>query len=266
MAEYARRRREKILQYLAGHPIASLSELRDLCSASAATIRRDVEKLDGEGAVRRIRGGVALANANHVITTHRDGKTIAAKQAIGRAAVELIEDGDTVFISSGSTMLEIARNLLPRSGVTVITNSLPILNVLSDSEGIQLVAVGGVMRRSERSFVGHLMEICLNEIRADKVFLGIQGIHVDNGLTNENLIETQTDRALVAFAKHVIIAADHTKFGVSKASFVDSLERIQTIVTDPLVPRDMLNEITRHGVEVIIAGSEHIEAAPPGEV
>ena len=140
--------------------------------------------------------------------------------------------------------------------MTVITNSLPIVNILVDNPGIDLVVTGGALRRSELSFIGHIVEKALSELRADAVIIGIQGIHPDRGLTNEFLPEAILDRVLVRFAPQLIIVADSSKLGKIKASFVGGIENMTMLVTDSSIDTTMRGELERHGVRVAVADTD----------
>ncbi|MBE3130449.1 MAG: DeoR/GlpR transcriptional regulator [Acidobacteria bacterium] len=183
----------------------------------------------------------------------RGNVNLEQKQQIGKKASELIQEGETVFLGSGSTVLELAKNLRTRRGLTVITNSLPVLNTLSDCPDINVIATGGFLRHSELSFIGHLVEKSLAELRADTVVIGIHGIHLEHGLTNDFLPEAMSDRAIIRFSKTVIIVADSTKLGKVKPSFVAELGVVSRIVTDAGAPADFVDELARRGIPVTIA-------------
>ena len=128
-----------------------------------------------------------------------------------------------------------------------------MINTLVDSPGVDLVVTGGAVRRPELSFIGHIVEKALSELRADKVIIGIQGVHPESGLTNEFLPEAVVDRVLVAFAPQLIIVADSSKVGKIKASSVGRIEDIGTLVTDPAIDPEILADLERRGVIVRLA-------------
>ncbi|MGA2615767.1 MAG: DeoR/GlpR family DNA-binding transcription regulator [Spirochaetia bacterium] len=247
-------RREKIREYLLLNGKAEVKDLGPYLNASDATIRRDLLALLKESGFKRIRGGVSLDETNSELSVAQRGYLEAdKKRRIGKKAAELVRDGEVIFLGTGSTVIEVAKNLAERKNLTVITNSLPIVNILVDNPGIDLVMTGGALRRPELSFIGHIVEKALSELRADKVIIGIQGIHPERGLTNEFLPEAILDRVLVHFAPQLIIVADSSKLGKIKASFVGSIEDVGTLVTDSTIDKTILSDLERHGVHVMVA-------------
>ncbi len=150
-------------------------------------------------------------------------------------------------------MLEAARSLRDRKDLTVITNSLPVVNALAGIEEITVICLGGMLRDSELSFIGHLTEQTLTEVRADKVFIGTRAISLEHGLTNEYLPETMTDRAILKAGQEIVVVADHTKFGRAAAVLLAPLDGIHTIVTDGQVPRDFSAAVKKKGIRLISA-------------
>jgi DeoR/GlpR family transcriptional regulator of sugar metabolism len=140
-----------------------------------------------------------------------------------------------------------------RRNLTVLTNSLPVVNTLAGVEGITVICLGGMLRDSELSFIGHITEQALAEVRADKVFIGTRAISLEYGLTHEHLPETMTDRAILKAGKEIIVLADHTKFGLAATVRLAPLERIHTIVTDEQTPRDFADVVQKKGIRLVIA-------------
>jgi DeoR/GlpR family transcriptional regulator of sugar metabolism len=214
-------RQDQIMQYVYQQKKATVTELCELLNVSPATIRRDIEELASKELVKRTHGGIVLPDSVKLDppVLHRRYLQAEEKRKIGKVAAKLIKDDETVFLGSGSTVLEVADNLTGRQNLTVITNSLPISNLLVKEPGIHLVMTGGFLRDSELSLIGHLVETSLAELRADKVVMSIQGIHLQHGLTNHNLAETMTDRTICRFSPRLILVADYTKFTKTNASF-----------------------------------------------
>ena len=245
---------EQIKEFVLENGRASITELGDLLKVSQATIRRDISQLVVEGVLVRLHGGAAMPETPKVEPFFQRASTYAeCKQKIGKSAAELIGNGETVFLGSGTTALEVAKNLRGKQDLTIITNSLPVLNTLASLPEIKVIVIGGFLRYDELSFIGHLVEKALKDLRADKVVMGIQGIHLEQGLTNEYLPEAMSDRAIVCFSETLIIVADSTKFGRVKPSFVSDLARVSRIVTDGGAPPDMVAELVRRGIPVTVA-------------
>jgi DeoR/GlpR family transcriptional regulator of sugar metabolism len=250
-------RREKIREFLMQNRTAAVHELGSALDASEATIRRDIQVLAREPGFRRIRGGIGIEETAAELSVAQRGHLLAAsKRAIGRAAARLVQDGEAVFLGSGSTVVEVARALAGHAGLTVITNSLPVIALYADNPRVSLVVAGGALRRPEQSLIGHIVEKSLAELRADKVIMGIQGIHPEHGLTNEFLPEAVLDRFLVHFAPQLIIAADGSKLGKIRASHVGRMEDVDVLVTDDTADPALLAAVEACGVRAVIAGRE----------
>jgi DeoR/GlpR family transcriptional regulator of sugar metabolism len=175
------------------------------------------------------------------------------KRRIGQAAAELVCDGDTIVLGSGSTVLQAALSLRERRNLTVISNSLPVLNLMVERSDITLVSIGGMLLPTELCFIGHIAELSLEEVRADKAIIGVRSINLDQGLTSDYLPEVLTDRALLRASQETIIVADHTKFGrISKALLVP-VDNVQTIVTDSETPKGFISGLQERGKRVIVA-------------
>jgi DeoR family transcriptional regulator of aga operon len=232
----------------------SVAQICEQFSISEATARRDLEALSEQGLLQRVHGGAVLVRqaAPEEPILRRSHEQEREKERIGRATAALIQDGETVFLGSGTTVLQVAQFLVTRT-LTVITNSLPVINLLSGKENIDLIALGGMLRDSELSFIGHLTEQALSEVRADKVIIGIRAISLDQGLTNDHLPETQTDRAILSAGRDTIIAADHTKCGVISTAFLAPLTAMHTLVTDDKTDTEFIQALQAQGIEVLVA-------------
>jgi DeoR family transcriptional regulator, aga operon transcriptional repressor len=248
-------RLERIKDHLAKSGRASIAELSDLLQVSEGTIRRDVDKLSASGDLVRLHGGASWPETARLEPPiyQRSSINPDQKRIIGKRASELIADGETIFLGSGSTALELAKNLRARRGLTVITNSLPVVNTLAECPDITVVVTGGFLRHTELSLIGHFVEKSLADLRADRVVIGIHGIDLESGLTNDFLPEAMSDRAIVRFSKTVMILADSTKLGKVKPSFVADLGVVSEIVTDEGAPAGLVAELTRRGIHVTIA-------------
>jgi DeoR/GlpR family transcriptional regulator of sugar metabolism len=247
-------RRAAIREHLLRNGSAEVGELSRRFDASEATIRRDILALLRGNGFKKLRGGIGVDDTMaEPSLAQRSYLQSDKKRRIGMKAAELVHDGEAIFLGTGSTVLEVAKNLTTRRNLTVITNSLPVINTLVDSPGVDLVMTGGALRRPELSFIGHIVEKALSELRADKVIIGIQGIHAESGLTNEFLPEAMLDRVLVTFAPQLIIVADSSKVGKIKASAVARLEDIGILVTDRAIDAGVLDDLQRRGVRVALA-------------
>src|SRR5512138_446245 len=192
-------RQKQILSLLTRQGRLSVAEIVEQFSISEATARRDLESLASQGKAQRVHGGVIRVEQapTELPILDREREQTDEKAGIGRAAADLVADKETVFLGSGTTVLEVARKLRDGKQVTVITNSLPVLNILAGVKEIAVISLGGMLRESELSFIGHITEQALTEVRVDKVFMGTRGLSLEHGLTNDYLQETLTDRAIL---------------------------------------------------------------------
>lgn len=248
-------RQLQILQLLERRQRISVAELCDRFEISEATARRDLENLASQGKLQRVHGGAIVLTQvppEHPIL-QRQKEQADEKMRIGQAAAALVQAGETIFLGSGTTVLEVARLLRGRQNLTVLTNSLPVVNALAGAEGITVICLGGMLRASELSFIGHITEQALAEVRADKVFMGTRAISLEYGLTHEYLPETMTDRLILKAGKEIIVLADHTKFGRAATVRLAPLESIHTIVTDTETPQDFIDAVQKRGIHIVLS-------------
>jgi DeoR/GlpR family transcriptional regulator of sugar metabolism len=246
-------RQNQILLLVRNQQRISVADICKQFSVSEATARRDLETLANQGRVQRVHGGaIAFTQAppEQPILQRQDEQS-TEKVRIGQAAAGLVQEGETIFLGSGTTVVEMARALRSHRNLTVITNSLPVINALADTEGMTIICLGGMVRNSELSFIGHITELSLAEVRADKVFIGTRAISLEHGLTHEYLPETMTDRAILNSGREIVVLADHTKFGRAGAVLLVPVERIHTIVTDADASEDFVEAVEQKGIRVI---------------
>jgi DeoR family transcriptional regulator, aga operon transcriptional repressor len=248
-------RQLQIMRLLEQQQRISVAEICTTFDISEATARRDLENLASLGKLQRVHGGaIVLTQAPpERPILQRQNEQSDEKIRIGKAAAVLVQAGETVFLGSGTTVLEAARALRGRQNLTVLTNSLPVVNVLAGDVGMTLICLGGMLRESELSFIGHITEQALAEVRADKVFIGTRAISLEHGLTNEYSPEIMTDRAILKAGKEIIVLADHTKFGRAATVLLAPLERIHTIVTDRQTPHDFLEAVRQSDLRVVLS-------------
>ena len=234
----------------------TVSELSRDLDVSPVTVRRDLHDLATQGLVQRAHGGAlpALASAApEPPVLLRMSDNASDKARIGRAAAALIPDNSSVFIGSGTTTVQVARHLITRRNLTVVTNALNVAFELATTEGITVVVAGGLMRSSELSLIGHIAEQSLREVRVDRVVIGIPAVSLEAGLTNEYLPEVMTDRHIIDMAPELIVVADHTKFGKVASAFIAPVARIKTLVTDPHADPETLARLRQLGIRVVVA-------------
>lgn len=233
----------------------SVAQICEHFGISEATARRDLEAVAEQGLIQRVHGGaIAVQKAPPELPVlERQSEEADEKVRIGQAAAALVPEGASVFLGSGTTVLEVAYCLRNRPNLTIITNSLSVINAFADLPGVNLIAIGGMFRPSELSFIGHLTEQVLSEIHVDIVFIGTRAISLQQGLTNDYLPETMTDRAILKAGRRVVLVTDHTKFRRIATAFLAPLESVHTIVTDSKTPEEYTDELKARGITVIRA-------------
>ncbi len=225
-------RRRRLLELVSRQGFATLDELVKTLRVSESTVRRDLEALDVAGSVKRTHGGAVYSGEVRSMPAFEDRTETAAaeKRAIGRATAALIEDGDTVLLDGGTTTLEVARSLLGRR-LQVVTNSLPIAQLLAASQQTDLILIGGYVYPRTGVAMGPLAVATMSGIRVRKAILGAGGIVAD-GVYNSNLLLVETERQMMSCGQEVMIVADHTKFGRLALARLCGLEEVDSIVVD----------------------------------
>ena len=254
-------RHRSLINLLHAQGELSVAELAERLSVGAATVRRDLQTLAASGRVVRTYGGATTLGSGSM--RRSIAPEIAWKRRIGAAAADLVRDGQTIVISSGSTALEFARQLVDRERLTVVTNALDVAGLLQDRDGIELIVLGGHVRRGMHSLLGHLTELAADQLRGDMLFMSVKGVSVEDGLMNDHMPEILTDRALRRMARDVILMADATKFDRLGPGFVFGIDEVSTIVTDSRVRPETLDALREKGINVVVATgpSEHATEA-----
>lgn len=246
-------RRKQIADLVREQRHATVQELSTQFGVSEATIRRDLEQLGSQGMLQRSYGGaIALEVAPpEPPVGRRMVENQDEKRRIGVAAARLIRDGETIFLGSGTTTLEVARNLGDKRDLKVITNALNIANVLANYEHMTVIITGGLLRQTELSMIGHLTEQALRDLRADKAIISVRAISPSAGLTNEYGLETMIDRTIIGMTPHLIVLADHTKWGKTATAYIAPATAAHTVVTTDAAPADMVNDLRTAGVAIV---------------
>ena len=232
----------------------SVNDLVQSSGLSASTLRRELRQLVEDGVLKISVGQVTLATSNEEKPfVFRQMVNIETKQRIARATLDLIQNGDTVFISGGTTTMELVRLIPHQRRLTVITNAFRLASMLIDVPGVELIVLGGVLRPGEQTMHGHLTEWGVHQFRADKLIFGTEAISLQHGITHSQLLEVSTDRALVNAATQVFVLADHTKFGKVAPAFVLSLDKVHVLVSDQELPGDIVQVLKEKNIQVILA-------------
>lgn len=253
-------RSEKILQELLRDGEVSVDSLAQRLKVSAATIRRDLGELERQGLLRRSHGGaVPVAPMlyepfRHVSSFHEQEQECAAeKRRIGLMAAGLIADGEIVAIGAGTTTTQVARSIRHRKGITVLTNALNIAMELSHLAEIKVFMTGGFLSGDWFALVGDVAQRNSAEMFVDKVFIGVDGIHSDRGLTTNYPDQAAIHRAMMRQARKRIIVADHRKVGVVGTSLIGQCNDFDTLITDKATGDDAVALFVAKNISVLRA-------------
>lgn len=251
----ASQRREKILELLKEDGSAKVIQLSKIFKVSEVTIRQDLEKLEKDGLVKRAHGGAFLKEVeDHVRSCELMNQANLDKKAvIGQQAAQLIEEGEAIILDSGSTTTEIAKNLIGRKNLTVITNALNIALILGAETGIDVIVTGGEFKPPTLSLTGQKSADFFHDIQVDKLFLATAGISLRSGLTYPSLSDIVVKKAMIDVAETVYLVADSTKIGKGAFASLGALSLIDYIITDSDIGKEHLQLFRNHKIELIIA-------------
>ena len=253
----ARQRQERILEQVRRSGGARVSELVGVLGVSEMTVRRDIATLAGRGLVARVHGGATALTGRSTDEPGFAAKSdiaLAEKAAIAGVAAALVEPGDSVALSAGTTTFAVARALLAVPDLTVVTNSLPVAQLLHESRRTDLTVVltGGVRTPSD-ALVGPVAVGALRGLHVDWLFLGVHGFDERAGLTTPNLVEGATDEALVASARRVVVVADSSKWRVVGLSSIARLEQVDVLVVDAGLPTEARRSLGSRVGRLVVA-------------
>ena len=247
-------RHARILALLQQNGSISVTQLAEQFRVSEVTIRKDLSYLEQQKKLYRTHGSAILLSPyisdRHV--SEKEKRNVEEKQAIGKAAAELIEQNDSIIIASGTTMTFLAREIRPAGRLTVITASVPVTQILSQDEQADVIQLGGITRSSSVSVVGPFAEQMLRSFNCSKLFIGVDGIDPDFGLTTTNMLEASLNRAMIDAAQKVVVLADSSKFGRRGFSKICDLEAVDRIITDCGIQAPYLDKLRERGIEVTV--------------
>jgi len=232
--------------------VASLAER---FGVSEVTIRRDLSALNGQSGLRRIRGGALLTppDLHEATLQEREVVNRDEKARIGEAAAKFVLDGDTIIISGGTTTAELAKRLVHHNDLLVITPTINIATLLAGAAGVTVLITGGILVGPEQTLAGHISEQALSTLHASKLFMGVNALDIDHGLTSAHPGEIGVDQAMLNAADRCIILADHTKLGRTSTCAFGSVSDVDVLITDQQAPAEFVAELRELGVEVVLA-------------
>jgi DeoR/GlpR family transcriptional regulator of sugar metabolism len=251
-------RRKEMVDLLDEQQSMSVSELSKRFQVTEETIRKDLEKLEAEGCLKRTHGGaVRIPDVGQELPFSLRNQTHKhEKRMIAMEAAKLVSDYDIVVLDASSTSLQLAYQLNNKKEITVITNSLNVLNVLKDCPWIHVFCTGGILRTQSLCFVGESAEEMLKKFVINKAFISTRGITLNDGLLEPNEQEARMKKTMIQLAKEVILLQDHSKFGKSAFYPITPIDQIDYLITDEGTGEEYVNSIKQLGKTVIIAREE----------
>ena len=247
-------RRAKILEILEEKGQVGIPEMSKLFKVSEVTIRNDLEQLEQKNLLIRTRGGalkIQRVGTDYNLNL-KSKKRRAEKEKIGAKAAELIKDGETIILDSGTTTMEVAANLGNFKNLTVITNALNIAGALIDFPDIKVIVPGGTLRRNSISLIGAIAEQAIQNYYCDKLFIGVDGIDTEHGISTPNPEEAQLNKLMIKNSKELIVVTDSSKFLKRSFVLISGIEDVDTIITDSGIPDKEYKKLITMGKKVIV--------------
>lgn len=250
-------RRRYILNEMENRESIMVSELVKRFKVSEVTVRKDLEQLEKKNLLIKVRGGaIKIPKKGNFQDLDVDVKRLenySAKQKIGKAAMKLISENETIILDSGTTTYEIAKNLSNFQDLTILTNAIDIAALLNSFKKLKVIVPGGVIRTESYSIGGQFAEAFLTNFYCDKLFLGVDSFDVEKGLSTPNMEEASINKVMISIAKEVIAVADSSKFNKPGFALIAPTSAVHTIVTDSGLDEDTKQQLIKKGIKVVIA-------------
>ncbi|MFJ5765349.1 DeoR/GlpR family DNA-binding transcription regulator [Lysinibacillus sp. NPDC093210] len=253
---YTLERQQHILQYVRNNKVVKLVTLTKEFNVSMETIRRDIQLLVQEKKIEKFYGGVKYIEPVEGLMDNRLTQQLTEKIAIAKTCASLVEDGDCIFIDSGTTTYQMTPFLLGKEKLTVVTNSLPVAFDLIGSN-IEVMIIGGKIRHSEKSVTSNDFLFRFDHLNINKAFICASGVTLEKGISDFSIEEAMTRKQLINISQTVYVVTDSSKFNKDVAIQVCPLDQVDMIITDNKLSKDTLKQYTEAGIklEVVEAGS-----------
>ena len=247
-------RRMAIIAELDQKGKVNVSDLSEAFNVSEVTIRNDLGQLEKKNILIRARGGAIKVDPVGIDynISEKNKINIKAKQAIGLKAAGFVNEGDTIMVDSGTTVMELVKNLNERVDLTVITNALNIANQLLKNNNINVIVPGGFLRKKSFSLIGTPAEKSLRNYFCDKLFLGVDGLDIDYGLSTPNIEEAHFNSTMIEMSKQVIVLADSSKIFKRSLAFISDISNVDILITDSGIGKDQVAALESVGIKVVI--------------
>ncbi|NEW05059.1 DeoR/GlpR transcriptional regulator [Paenibacillus sp. SYP-B3998] len=248
-------RRKTILDHLELEGKVQVHLLSEQLNVSTETVRRDLDRLEKEGRLRKVYGGAVKMRAELVEPPFlkRAQMMKEEKAAIGKLAASLVKDGETIMLDNGTTTIEILRHLKDRSNLTIITHSVPILVLAMEMFKGKIIFAGGEVNVEYQAATGSITDQLLDQFKVNKAFISVGGISLVDGITDYHLNEAIISRKMMQRAEEAILVSDHTKFGMTTFARVSKIEEISMMITDSGCSKEWIDTVEALGIEVLIS-------------
>ncbi|PYF75586.1 DeoR/GlpR family DNA-binding transcription regulator [Pedobacter nutrimenti] len=248
-------RHQLILKKLGETGHVNVQELSAQMKVSEVTIRKDLKLLEDKGLLFRTHGGGSKNNpyTNDKPVAEKEQLHAEEKKQLAKAAAEMIGHNDSIIIASGTTMLALARSIHPEKHLTVITSALNVALELSQHQHVDVLQLGGQLRQNSSSVMGPYAEQILKDVSCSILFLGVDGIDLETGLTTTSLMEARLNQQMIGAAQVTVVLADSSKFGKRGLGKICGLDQIHHIVTDEGISASMVEILEDRGIKVTIA-------------
>ena len=248
-------RHQKIIDILNEKKDVTVQYLSAELNISAVTIRKDLRMLENKKLLYRNHGGATLSkpfvNDSHVNV--KEFINAKEKSAIGKEAARIINDDQYIIIASGTTVLAFARQINPSNRITIVTSALNVAIELVNKDNVEVLQLGGYIRKSSNSAIGHYSELILKETACSKLFLSVDGIDLDYGLSSSNALEAHLNQQMIESSEEVIVLVDSSKFGKRSFGRICGLDNVDHIITDKSISKEIADRIIDLGIKLTIA-------------
>lgn len=252
MPPVSQQRKELILRKVLESGHVMVRDLSEEMTVSEATVRRDLRALSDQGEIELVYGGATLPRSSDFSFRSKSQRNTEAKRVIGRLAADLVHDGETILLDSGTTVSEITPFLKRKRGLAIIVNSARMAIELGTSkESASIITLGGQYRPDRMDCIGPLAVSTLEQLRGFRAFIGADGLNMEFGVTASDIDSSHLYRLAIRNATETILMVDHTKFQTPSLFKICEIDSISRIVTDRQPPREWMTFLNEHGVEVI---------------
>ncbi|HHX01954.1 MAG TPA: DeoR/GlpR transcriptional regulator [Firmicutes bacterium] len=251
-------RKREILSIIKQEGAISVAQLCEMFDISTTTVRKDLAELEQRGLIIRSHGGALALNygrSDEVSIEHRKSLLAIEKEYIANAASEYVRPGQAIYLDGSSTVISLAKKIVGIEPLTVVTNSLNVMNELAEAKGIKIISLGGVLDHLSRCFIGPDVEENLSKLRVDGAFISTKGISVEDGLSDAQLPEARLHRKVLQITNKAYLLMDSSKFDLVCFAVVADLEQVDYLITDKAPPQHFRQALKQANVDLIVTNN-----------